>query len=259
MTKLNLENKLDEIKKIINCWSCRNLTLFGKVVILKTLVLSKIVNICSVIYVPDNFIKEVDALFFEFLWEKGKRPKVKKEITINDKVRGGIKMVDIRKMLISIKALWVKRLLTDNVDNPYKEKWKNLALLIGGISDKNLLLHKLSKDHFPKSQSKFYDSVLLSWYSFFSVSPSTVQEIMNEKIAYNKYITIGGMPLLPNFNVIKETGITKLSQLYQGSEIKSKKNLDQQYGGKVLELAYNSLVSAIPKHWKTKIMQKNAG
>ena len=91
MTKLNLENKLDEIKKIINCWSCRNLTLFGEVVILKTLVLSKIVNIFSVIYVPDNFIKEVDALFFEFLWGKGKRPKVKKEITINDKVRGGIK------------------------------------------------------------------------------------------------------------------------------------------------------------------------
>ena len=76
-------------------------------------------------------------------------------------------MVDIRNMLISIKALWVKRLLTDNVDNPYKEKWENLALFIGGISDKNLLLHKLSKDHFPKSQSKFYDSVLLSWYSFF--------------------------------------------------------------------------------------------
>ena len=31
--------------------------------ILKILVLSKIVNICSVIYIPDNFIKEVDAFF----------------------------------------------------------------------------------------------------------------------------------------------------------------------------------------------------
>ena len=79
MTKFNLENKLGEIKKILNCWSCRNLTLFGKVVILKTLVLSKIVNICSVIYIPDNFIKEVDALFFEFLWGKDKRPRVKKK------------------------------------------------------------------------------------------------------------------------------------------------------------------------------------
>ena len=73
MIKLNLENKLDEIKKTINCWSCRNLTLFGKVVILKTLVLSKIVNICSVIYIQDNFIKEVDALFFfNFYGEKVK-------------------------------------------------------------------------------------------------------------------------------------------------------------------------------------------
>ena len=84
-------------------------------------------------------------------------------------------MVDIRNMLISIKALWVKRLLTDNVANPNKEKWKNLALLIGGISDKNLLLHKLSKVHFTKGQSNFYDSVL-SWYSVFSVNPSTVKK-----------------------------------------------------------------------------------
>ena len=79
MTKLNLENKLDEIKKNINCWSCRNLTLFGKVVILKTLVLSQIVNICSVIYVPDNFIKEVDALFFNFYGKKVNDPKSKKK------------------------------------------------------------------------------------------------------------------------------------------------------------------------------------
>ena len=55
---LNLHSKLDEMKKIINPWSCRNLTLFGKVVILKTLVLSKTrplpqsispVNICNII------------------------------------------------------------------------------------------------------------------------------------------------------------------------------------------------------------------
>ena len=64
-------------------------------------------------------------------------------------------MVDIRSMLISIKAVWVKRLLRDNVANPYKEKWKNLSLLIRDISDKNLLLHKLSKDHLQKVSRSF--------------------------------------------------------------------------------------------------------
>ena len=43
--QLKLHTKLDEMKKI-NPWSCRNFTLFGKVVILKTLVLSKIINVC---------------------------------------------------------------------------------------------------------------------------------------------------------------------------------------------------------------------
>ena len=47
--------------------------------ILKTLVLSKIVNICSVINIPDSFMEEVDALlvFFNFYGEKVKGPKSK--------------------------------------------------------------------------------------------------------------------------------------------------------------------------------------
>ena len=62
----------------------------------KTLVLSKIINICSVIHTPDAFIDEVDAMFFEFVWGKGKRAKVRRQTMINDKNWGGIKMIDLK-------------------------------------------------------------------------------------------------------------------------------------------------------------------
>ena len=64
MVQLNLQGRIEEIKNTLNVWSGRNMTIFGKAMVLNTLVLSKIINICSVIHIPDTFIKEVDALFF---------------------------------------------------------------------------------------------------------------------------------------------------------------------------------------------------
>ena len=75
MVQLNLEGRIEEIRNTLNVWSCRKMSIFGKVMFLKTLVLSKIINICSVIHVPDTFMKEVNALFFEFLWGKRKKSK----------------------------------------------------------------------------------------------------------------------------------------------------------------------------------------
>ena len=80
MTHLNLNERLEKMKRIINIWTCGGLTIFGRVLILKTLVLSQIINICSVIYVPESFISLVDDIFFEFLWGKYKRHKVKKRL-----------------------------------------------------------------------------------------------------------------------------------------------------------------------------------
>ena len=64
MVQLNLEGRIEEIRNTLNVWCGRNMTIFGKVMLLMTLVLSKIINICSVIHVLDTFIMEVDALFF---------------------------------------------------------------------------------------------------------------------------------------------------------------------------------------------------
>ena len=66
MTHLNINERLEKMKRIINIWTCRGL-ISGRVMILKTLVLSQRINICSVIYVPDSFINHVDDIFFLIL------------------------------------------------------------------------------------------------------------------------------------------------------------------------------------------------
>ena len=67
MFNSNFRDKLSHIKHILNIWSNQSLSLKGKVTIIKSLVISKIVNICSMIYVPTDFIKEVDQLLFTFV------------------------------------------------------------------------------------------------------------------------------------------------------------------------------------------------
>ena len=45
MTELNLEIKMQKIKRLIRTWSTRKLTPYGKVLIVKSLLLSKITHI----------------------------------------------------------------------------------------------------------------------------------------------------------------------------------------------------------------------
>ena len=54
ITEINIENQIPKIKKILKNWSYRNITPIGKVVVLKTLILSKIIHILTSLPQPTN-------------------------------------------------------------------------------------------------------------------------------------------------------------------------------------------------------------
>ena len=61
--------KLSSIKSTLNLWTKRNLTLVGKVQIVNTLVVSKLVNLMTTteIYIPDTIIREYHDIIIDFL------------------------------------------------------------------------------------------------------------------------------------------------------------------------------------------------
>ncbi len=65
--RLNFEKKLEELKKTLNSWRRRKLTLLGKISIVKTLGLSKLIYNASVLTLPENFSKKVDKVTFDFI------------------------------------------------------------------------------------------------------------------------------------------------------------------------------------------------
>ena len=134
-----------------------------------------------------------------------------------------------------------------------KAKWKDLALFSAKIKDKQFLLHKLDRNLINQDISLFYKQMLESWFTFFSVQPKTIQEILSEKIVYNKYILIGGKLIDHNFSILVKTKITRINDLLISWRFKTKEDLEAKYDCNLSILQYNSLISSIPTEWKRKL------
>ena len=67
---LNYNQKLDKVRKY------RRLILIGKITVLKSLVASQLVYVLSPLQTNEKVIKEVNKLFYSFLWN-GKGNKIK--------------------------------------------------------------------------------------------------------------------------------------------------------------------------------------
>ena len=65
----------------LNNWSKRYLTPFGKVIVLKTLIVSKIVNILISLPTPSTkLLNEINDMFYKFLWD-GKPDKMRRSLS----------------------------------------------------------------------------------------------------------------------------------------------------------------------------------
>ena len=78
-----------EIQRLLTRWKKRDLTIVGKITIIKSLALSKLVHL--LIALPDppkNVLQNITKMFYEFIW-KGGPDRVKREILTQGYERGG--------------------------------------------------------------------------------------------------------------------------------------------------------------------------
>ena len=68
-SNMNFREKIEKMKKIMSSWSARNLTLLGKIAILKSFVVFQIVYILSSLPSPPGVMKEINCLLYDFLWD----------------------------------------------------------------------------------------------------------------------------------------------------------------------------------------------
>ena len=103
--KKNFFEKLGSLKKTLSVWSRRDLSIYGRINIVKTSALYKLVFISSVM----ETATQVNKIVFDFIW-KQKPAKIKKTTLVKKKSDGSLSMKDFVLFDKALKLTWVKRL-----------------------------------------------------------------------------------------------------------------------------------------------------
>ena len=116
-------------------WRSRDLTLFGRALIIKTLGISNFVCSASNIDVTKEIINNVQSRLFKFLW-KNKGDKIKRVGVYQDYEKGGLRMSDLETMIKALRLAWIPRLSNNShpnwktVPNYHLKKWGGLDFLL---------------------------------------------------------------------------------------------------------------------------------
>ena len=98
-----------DIQRVLKIWKKRNLTVEGKIVIFKTIAISKFVFQSFITTVPKHIINELEKIQKAFLW-KNSTSKIEHETLCNDYRAGGLKNVNIPNKIIALQCSCVRRI-----------------------------------------------------------------------------------------------------------------------------------------------------
>ena len=186
-TKRNFFEKLPKLKKILNIWSSRDISIYGRVNIVKTLAISKLTFICSVLDTPKGFTDEVNNIIFDYIW-KYKNPKLKKTTIVKNKKEGGLNMLDFTLFDKALKIIWVKRLCAND-----KRPWKFIPLsLLSNVGGNLLFRCNYNIQYLPLNENlpKFYRDIISHWQKINSTNSITKGNVLNQIIWNNQFIRV---------------------------------------------------------------------
>jgi hypothetical protein len=242
----NFMDRAKVFKKVLDMWLQRDLSLIGKITILKSLAFSKILYQCGVMNPPQDFIDYIIDLAYNFVWSN-KKDKIKRLTLISEYENGGLKMLDISSFLKAQKALWVKRFLS-----PDKASWKALpSMFLNYLRGKDTFKCNMLCANKPLNFPDFYWEMLKCWFEIRDITqnkPSAI-DIRRESLWLNKNITVNEKELRSTLWENNEINIIHDIVNAQGTfllpaEIEAKYNITCN------ALKYNTLKDAIPAEWR---------
>jgi exonuclease III len=185
MMSLNYDDKIKTLSNVLNMWKQRDLTVLGKITIIKTFGLASLLYTSAMIGMPLSVQKKVNSIIYQCIWKGPDR--VKRSVMCGGLDDGGVKMVDLKSKVNAQAVMWLKRLTMVNPSG-----WKHILLTylnkIGGesILECNFNHHKL-----PDNIPPFYLNALRLWSEINFSEPKNANEACNQVIWNNQFILIG--------------------------------------------------------------------
>ena len=250
--------KITKIKNCIQVWKTRDLTLRGKILIIKTFVITQIGFQAEMIPVPQYIIKAIDKIIWEFLWDS-KQPLVNKQTMFLDPLSGGLNMVNLLHFIQAKQIKSIYKILTTEHEN-----WNAI-----GKSWLQCLDRKFGIDYFVtkcsslKKQviyftSEFYQQAVYSWVFYQSrLKTPDRTSILKEQLNGNNKILFKNAPLW--FDILSRAGFQTIHDIWDIENKSFKTNdvitnrVERRHGNR----AYTIIKSAIPSDWVEILKMRN--
>lgn len=209
---LNWTDKTTNIKKTLNMWKQRHLTIQGRATVISALLLSKLWYTLMVEPMPECVLKCIKTDMLQYLWMKKSYP-VHCNTMIAKKTEGGLYIPDIEMKAKSFRLKFLKRF----VDDKYIAIWKHtLSYFLNSEFKMNLCYEYLFLT-LPSKQllklPKVYYEMFNAWNHIrddieFDLTPSN---ILQQPLFYNSKIMFDNK--LIYFKFLLEAGIVRIKDL----------------------------------------------
>ena len=95
--KLYFDAKLQKMESIFDVWNCRNLIIFGRCLLAKSLGIPQLVHTISSLNISKAYVETCNSAIFKIIW-KNKKDKIKRKVMISDYDEGGLRAPSIQIM-----------------------------------------------------------------------------------------------------------------------------------------------------------------
>ena len=242
--KNNFYIKLRKMETKLNIWLSRDLTLFGRTLLAKSLGLSQLIYTASMLSVPEAVIQQTQKKLFAFLW-KNKTDKIKRQVLFRPLSKGGLSFPCFRITIKALRLSWISRLLSNTKDhwtaipNYYFEKCGGLLFLLNcnysveKLDRKIPLFYRELLDYFQQLRRNYEDPLKRE----FILWNNRDINIENKSVYWKAW---------------RDKNIIFIQDLLndQGNYL-SPQELNDKYNIKANFLQYYQIISAIPAHLKS--------
>ena len=188
MIYLNFQDKIREIKNLLLQWSKRMLTPLGRITVIKSLAMAKINHLLLALpNPPQNMIKEINSLFFKFIWN-GAIDRIKRDVIIKDYQQGGLKMVKVESFMEALKVTWIRRCIQKET------KWtKILTSQYENIMDFSKFGAEFLLSKLRFIDNKFWYDTFSAWIKFSEkIRIDSWRQFLLQPIWFNNFVKVGG-------------------------------------------------------------------
>jgi exonuclease III/uncharacterized protein (UPF0305 family) len=177
---LNFNEKFEEAKRLFLQWMRRCITPLGRVAVLKSLILSKLIHLWILLpNPPQEYLKNIQKICFAFVWNE-KNDKIARRTSCKSVKEGGLGIPNVDHLMQALKVTWIRKWMNS------KHRWKNVALkccpMLAHVEQVGPQIQCVS-------QNKFWTDVIHAYQNVSDkLQPTNKHELLAEPLLFNKNV-----------------------------------------------------------------------